>query len=480
MQFAREINRLLIGVLAVLLIVAGAATYWAIVGTDTILKRQDNPRQVEVEARIQRGSIYDRNGQLLVTSQTDASNALIREYLHPETYSALGYFSLRYGVSGAEAAYNSILRGDDIPRDFNTYLSTDLLHQPQEGSDIQLTFDLMIQQELAKLMDGRQGAAVVLSVPSGEVLAMVSLPTFDPNTLDTDWERLILEPGNPFFNRALQGNYQAGGTLQTPLIAAAMLTGTPLDDSIANATRPVSIANAEIGCAVNLPSQSLTLREAYIFGCPYPFAQLADQLGVEGVQAIFDTFHLASPSTLAGFIVQPDNIPTPLASSLSLTQDTLAQNALGQGQLTVTPLEMAMIVAAIVNDGNAPEPYTLRETRQPETETWVESIQLHPSIPLTTANTARQLQDMMRLAVANGAAQNAGRANIDIGGHASLAYSGDGKQVWFVGFATLGGRQGVAVAIVIENSGDPGLAADIGGSTLEIARDAMTAGGSTP
>jgi cell division protein FtsI/penicillin-binding protein 2 len=139
-----------------------------------------------------------------------------------------------------------------------------------------------------------------------------------------------------------------------------------------------------------------------------------------------------------------------------------------------------MIVAAIVNDGNAPEPYTLRETRQPETETWVESIQLHPSIPLTTANTARQLQDMMRLAVANGAAQNAGRANIDIGGHASLAYSGDGKQVWFVGFATLGGRQGVAVAIVIENSGDPGLAADIGGSTLEIARDAMTAGGSTP
>jgi cell division protein FtsI/penicillin-binding protein 2 len=88
MQFAREINRLLVGVLIVLLIVAGAAAYWAIVGTDTILERQDNPRQVEVEARIQRGSIYDRNGQLLVSSHSDASNILIREYLYPQTYSA--------------------------------------------------------------------------------------------------------------------------------------------------------------------------------------------------------------------------------------------------------------------------------------------------------------------------------------------------------------------------------------------------------
>jgi penicillin-binding protein A len=480
MQFAREINRLLIGVLIVLLIVAGAAAYWAVVGTDTILERQDNPRQIEVEARIRRGSIYDRNGKLLVSSHSDTSNILTREYLYPQTYSALGYFSLRYGVSGAEAAYNTILRGDDIPRDFNTYLSTDLLHLPQAGSDIQLTFDLTIQQELAKLMDGQQGAAVVLSVPSGEVLAMLSLPTFDPNTLDSNWEQLILEPGNPFFNRTLQGNYQAGGTLQTPLIAAAMLTGTPLDDSIPNATRPISIDNIDIGCAAVLPPRSLTLREAYIFGCPYPFAQLADQLGVEGVQAIFDTFHLASPPTLAGFIVQPANNPTPSASILSLTQDSLAKNALGQGLLTVTPLEMAMIVAAIVNDGNAPQPYTLLDTRQPGTEIWVENIALNPSIPLTTANTARQLQDMMRLAVANGAAQNAGRANIDIGGHAALAYSGDGKQAWFVGFATLGGRQGIAVAIVIENSGDPGLAADIGGSALAVARDEMTANDSPP
>jgi peptidoglycan glycosyltransferase len=473
MQFTREINRLLIAVLAILVIVAAAATYWAIVGADTILQRQDNPRQVEAEASIRRGSIYDRNGQMLVESIPGGDHSVTRHYLYPETYSALGYFSLRYGESGAEAAYNTILRGDNLLRDFSDYLSKDLLHRAQEGSDIRLTFELSIQQQLAQVMVGHAGAAVVLSVPGGEVLAMVSLPTFDPNTLDADWERLIEESGNPFFNRVIQGNYQPGGTLETPLMAAAMLTGAALDTPINRATQSIAIANVEVRCAVNLPPRALTLREAYGFGCPSPFAQLADSLGSKGLQAIFDTFHLGVPPTLPGFIVQPANELTPVPTSISVTADNLVTNALGQGQLTTTPLQMAMIVAGIVNDGNAPEPYTLLDTRMPGSDSWSAAGGVNPSIPLTTSNTARQIQDMMRLAVANGAAQNAGRPNIDIGGHATLAYSGEGTQAWFVGFATLGGRRGIAVAVVIENSGDPGLAADIGGSALAIAHEEM-------
>jgi peptidoglycan glycosyltransferase len=473
MQFAREINRLLVGFLAILLIVASAAMYWAIVGAETILKRQDNPRQVEVEADIRRGRILDRTGQLLVDSEMELNRTLIRRYLYPETYSALGYFSFRYGVSGAEAAYNAILKGGDLPRDLSAYLSEDLLHQPRRGSDIRLTFDLTIQQALAKAMSGHQGAAVILSVPSGEVLGMASFPTFDPNTLDIDWEKLVAAPGNPFFNRALQGNYQPGGTLQTPLIAAAMLTGASLDTPIEFATQPVHVANVELRCAAILPTKALTLREAYTFGCPNPFSQLARDLGAEGIDAIFHTFHLDSPPTLPGFVVQPtDGIVTP-PTNANLLPDTLISNALGQGEMTITPLEMATIAAAIVNDGNAPEPYTLLETRQPSSETWIKAEALHPSMPLTTATTARQLQDMMRLAVADGAAQNAGRVGIDIGGHATLAYSGTRTQAWFVGFATLGGRQGIAVAVVIEDSADPGLAADIGGTILAAGRDAL-------
>ena len=188
MYFTREINRLMTGLLVLLGIVALAATYWAVVGPDTILLRQDNPRLVQAEAQIHRGDIVDRNGTVLATSTINSDDSYTRHYLHPEMDSALGYASLRYGVGGAEAAYNSIVRGDDTGKDFLSQFANELLHRDQRGSDIRLTFDLSIQQQAVKAMGTHTGSIVVLDIPSGQVLAMVSLPTYDPNTLDANWE----------------------------------------------------------------------------------------------------------------------------------------------------------------------------------------------------------------------------------------------------------------------------------------------------
>lgn len=469
MQFTREINRLLVGVLAAFGLVGLAALYWAVAGPDTILLRADNPRLVEAEARLIRGDLVDRDGEVLATSETLADGSAARRYLHPETNGALGYASLRYGVNGAEAAYNTILRGDNLPQSLSTYFDTGVLHQPRRGSDVQLTLDLAIQQVAAQAMEGLTGAVVVLAVPGGDVLALVSRPTYDPNTLDADWQTLIQAAGNPFFNRALQGNYQPGSALQTPLVAAALLTDYPMDTPQENATRPVQVNGVTLNCAALLPSRALTLREAYAFACPAPFADLINSLGFSTVQAAFDTFRLHQPPALPGFVAEPDDRPTPTAQLFRLRPETLMETALGQGSITVTPLEMAMIAAAIVNDGNAPPPRALLATRAPNAAGWSPAQASDNTIPITTANTARQLQDMMRLAVAQGAAQNAARPNRDIGGHAAVAYSGDQSQVWFVGFATLAGRRGVAIAVVLENSSDPGLAADIGGRVLEVA-----------
>lgn len=474
MQFTREINHLLIGIMVAFGLVTLAALYWAVAGPDTILLRSDNPRLVEAEARLIRGDILDRSGEVMVTSKTLDDGSAARHYLYPETNGTLGYASLRYGVSGAEAAYNILLRGDQLPQDFTTYWNTGILHLPRRGSDVQLTIDLAIQQEAAQAMEGQTGAVVVLSVPSGEVLALVSRPTYDPNTLDADWETLTKAPGNPFFNRALQGNYQPGSVLQTPLVAAALLTDYPMDTSQENATRPVQVNDVTLNCAALLPSRPLTLREAYTFACPAPFAELVNKLGFSTVQSAFDTFHLNEPPTLPGFADAPeDRSPIPTFPPLRLQPDTLLETALGQGSMTVTPLEMATIAAAIVNDGNAPKPYTLLAARPPGAAKWTLAPVSDATVPLTTANTARQLQDMMRLAVAQGAAQNAARPNQDIGGHAAVAYSGDQSQVWFVGFATLGGRRGIAIAVVLENSSDPGLAADIGGRVLSVAHNRL-------
>lgn len=474
MSSTRALSHLTAGLLVAFTLVVLSAAYWAVIGPDTILKRADNPRLVEAEASIMRGQIVDRNNVPLAVSEREADRRFPRRvYPYSSASSVVGYVSQRHGVGGAEAAYNAILRGDTLPEDIWSGLTSALLHQPQRGSDIRLTLDINVQQMLANALAGQTGAAVVLAVPSGAVLGLISVPTFDANTLDTDWEQLRTNPGRPFFNRALQGSYQPGGTAQTPLLAAGLLAGRPLESEIARATASVNVAGTVLTCALRLPQPTLTLREAYGFACPEPFRQLARDLGPTIVQAAFDTFHFGQPAMLEGFeflaTARDTNLP-------EITEDNLEEMALGQGSIVVTPLEMAVMAAAIVNDGNAPQPYLLAETRAPSAAHWEPVQQVRPTTPYATAATARQLQDLMRSAVAQGAAINAARPGLDVGGHAALAFSGDSAQAWFVGFATLPGLRGVAVAVVLEDSRDPGLAADIGGQALAAAHRALASG----
>jgi peptidoglycan glycosyltransferase len=471
-QFSRELRRLMIGVLIAFGLVALSAAYWAIVGPDTLLQLPDNPRLVEAEAAIVRGKIVDRHDRVLVTSEQGENNSVNRHYLYSDMNSALGYFSLRYGVGGAEAAYNTILRGDDLPRDY----TKDMLHLPKVGSDVRLSFDLDVQHEVNQALGGKPGALVVIAVPSGEILALVSLPTYDPNTLDRDWESLKTAPGNPFFNRVLQGSYQPGGMLQTPLLAAALLGNMPLDAPIDNAAAPITVDKVTLNCAKTPPKSALTLGEAYTFACPLPFAQLVEQLGTNKVEDIFNAFRVNHPPTLSGFVAVPAEA-TPEAAVQPSPSPTVAisplENALGQGQLTTTPLEMATIMAAILNEGNAPTPHTLLATRKPETTNWIPADETRTILPFTTRDAAHQLEVAMRQVVKEGAAQAAARPGIDIGGHAALAYSGEGSQAWFIGFARIDQQQGVVVAVVIENSADPAEAAAIGGSALQAGYNAL-------
>lgn len=482
MLFQRETRRLLGGLLLMFAVIAIAAGYWAVNGALSLLQRQDNPRLVEAESAIRRGSIYDSDGNELARSlplSDDVGSPVQRSYLEPATYSALGYYSLRYGEIGVEAAYNDLLNGQTQTRDSSEVLTNTLLHLPQSGGDVQLTLDLEVQRRLAERLEGLAGAGVVIDVPSGDILALVSFPTYDPNTLDTDWNTLITTPGDPFFNRVIQGRYQPGSALQTPLMAAASLVGYPLDTLFPNAAAPFEIDDLELRCAVRLPEIELTLTDAYAFACPAPFAQLADTLGGAVIEATFDTFRLQQYPTLPGYeAVTSAATAEPTPTSIPLLDNTnIAEAALGQGEVVVSPLMMALISAGIVNDGNAPQPKLLLATR-PYSETgdaaWVSEVTTLPSFPIATANTAGRLQDLMRDAVANGAAQNAGRPDIDIGGHASLAYAGDETHVWFIGFATLGRGRAIATAIVVEHNADPGLAADIGGDVLAVAHDQLS------
>lgn len=470
MSFSREINRLMLGTLILFFIVTASATYWAIVGTDTILLREDNPRAVEDEAVIQRGSIYDRNDNLLAETVANEEGFLERHYLHPESYSALGYFSLRYGVTGAEAAYDSLLRGD-IEDELAAYIKQDILHLPQVGADIRLSLDENILETLVTAMKDYRGAAVVLSVPDGEVLALLSLPDYDPNILDEEWENLVESEGNPFFNRVLQGQYQAGGILQTPLMAAGILTEQTLDTVIPDANLPITVNDVELSCAVEPEQANLTYTEAYAYACPRPFSILAQQIRPSALQNIINNFRLDNPPMLNGFVYEEPNTATEATPELT-PEASLIEDILGQGDLTINPLGMATLAGAIINEGNAPQPHALLAYRLPE-EDWIPVQHEMPSSPMMTIPTARGIYNLMLNNVTMGASRIANIEGEIIGGHAALAISGDETQAWFIGFIVLEDNRGAAIALVLENSDDATLAAEIAGQALEATANSL-------
>jgi peptidoglycan glycosyltransferase len=470
MFYTTEIRRLLMGIIILLLGVASAALYWAVVGPDTILRRQDNPRLVEQESELLRGTISDRNGILLAQSLRNPDGTLYRRYRFAEMNSALGYSSLRYGVSGAEAAYNDFLRGEHNQPSLSDETLQNLLHRPQIGADIRLTYDLSIQRAVVQAMGNRQGAVVVLNVADGAILAMVSQPTYDPNTLDENWDSLVEAPGDPFFNRVLQGTYQPGGLLQTSLMAAALLTNQPLDIPIEEAVRSVTLENIELQCLATPPNTAFTLVEAYYYGCPYPFAQLGETLGSATVESVFAAFQLDAPPTLAGYTVQE---PTPVAPVL-VNPTSLLDSVMGQGTVTVTPLEVAVIAAGIANSGNAPTPYSLLSYRAADGATWIPNTLNHTPTAIVTTEVARELQVLMAQSVEIGTAQGDYQSDVPISGHAALAYSGEDTQSWFMGFAGETGQPTVAIAVVLENNTNFQQAARIAGLILQTAHDRLS------
>lgn len=466
MAFTRELTHVLLASLLALMGVIGAATYWAVIGSDNILEREDNPRLILNEAAIQRGSIYDRNGLPLVETVRTENGALERRTYYEAFYSALGYFSLRYGVDGPEAAFNTILRGERLTDKVGVRFERDILHQPQMGEAITLTLDQSIQQRLSDVMQDEQGAAVILSVPSGEVLALISQPTFNPNTLDSDWDTLIEADTDPFFNRALLGQYQPGGILQTPLAVAAVLTGQSFSEPNATATQTVTVDELMLSCAIPPPQDTLTLAQAYAYGCPQPFEQMIERLNDNTLLTLLGSLRLLEPPIIDGFgLVQ--NVDATAEATLDASV-SLRDDLLGQGQLTVNPLGLATLVAAITNNGNAPQPYMLLSTRTPDGVWTDEQPSLSP-IPMMTADAAVRLQDLMRANLNDGVANAAARPDLDNGGHAAVAFSGDSTQTWFIGFLRLDNEQAVVIALVLENTGDLNQASEMGMAALTAA-----------
>jgi len=485
----RRYNRVALVILLCFGVVSISLAYWSVFAVDGMLARPDNPRRVEKEWAIQRGALFASDGTLLAESvQVGVSPSGLqlwdRHYLYPEFTGALGYYNRFYGVAGTEKAFDAILTGADQLQDGQKSLN-DLLNRPQVGRDVRLTINRELQQSIVTSFTriggtAARGGAIVIDVPSGAVRALVSMPVYNANQPDLRaWQRLANQPDVPVRNRVLEGVYQPGGALETVILAALLTDQASPEGALADAAAPVQIDGLRIPCAVT-PRAIGNVDDAYAYTCPASFVDaVSREPGPAKIQAMLDAFGLLQPPPLLRFDVPPGigkRTVTPL-SQISNTANLLAA-AVGQGELAVTPLQMAVVATTIANRGNG-IPFHMGDAVRAIGGDWQSMTQ--PTIPekaITTQPVTDHIRLSMAKAVAGGSARVAGEAARQVGlpdgaklyGHVALAYvSRTTTNAWFLGFLDLADGRSIAIVVLLENTSDVNLAARIGGAALAAA-----------
>lgn len=418
-----------------------------------------------------------------VTGSRDTAEPLRHErtYTDGPLYAPVtGFASQLYGTSLLERAEDGVLSGaDTLPAPFALW--NDLTRARSPGGDVETTIVPAAQRAAFRGLGPRKGAVAAVEPATGRILALVSSPSYDPGALSGNdaaaarsWERLNGDADRPMLNRAVRRTYPPGSTFKVVTAAAALDAGVIRDldaptDSPAPYTLPgttTRLSDETDGC------RDASLRDAFTRSCNTVFAKLGVDVGVRDMAATAEAF---------GFNDAGPGIPFPVARSTfgtSLDRAQLALSSIGQYNTRATPLQMAMVAAAVANGGRVRAPYLVERTTRPGGVT-LRTAGSRPARQAMSPATALRLKELMRDVVERGTGRNAAVRGATVGGKTGTAQHGVGNAgtpyAWFVSWAK-GHRDmepNVAVAVVVE--GGAARRGDItgGGVAAPIARAVM-------
>ena len=408
-----------------------------------------NKRQWESEQQVQRGEIYSQDGVLLAETEIDG-DARIRKYPKGRLYShIIGYCSQVYGKTQLEMSHDDDLIGK------GTISLT--LNEIKHGNNLNLTINDELQEYAYEQLDGRDGAIVAMEPTTGQILAMVSLPDFNPETIEKDWPSMMEDENSPFLARATQGLYPPGSTYKIVTAAGVYdngMTTETFDDEGLFKKDDVTVYN------YNKESfGKLDIKTAFEVSSNYVFCTLGYEMGADAVKAEAEKFGVNKSFEF--------DIPVS-QSQIQYKKMTDLDGALvsiGQGGLVMTPLHVAMMASAVANNGKMMKPY-LVETVTTENGTVIG--QTKPSVLYDSIGTAcaDYIEDMMIGVVEDGTGTGAQISGITVAGKTGTAENETDKDhAWFVGYAPVENPT-ICVAVVLENAATSG-----GKSAVPIAKN---------
>ncbi len=404
-----------------------------------------NPRNA-VLARY-RGAILARDGTVLARSTARGRiYPLGRSLAH-----ALGYASPRYGNSGLEDAFDRDLAARPVASDPFAQLSalgTARVAAPAiAGATVITTIDPAVQATLfGALAAYPRGAGVALDPRTGAVLALASVPSYDPARIDADFATLSHDARSPLLDRSLDGLYPPGSTFKIFTAAAALEAGAIAPDTTFYDPGALDVGSFTVHDNEGEATGTQDLTGAFALSSNVDFAQIVQLLGVDRWYAAAARWKFGEPMRM-DLPVAHDRLP----ARDTVSPSVLAQLSFGQADLLVTPLRMALVAATIASGGNEPRPFLVRALRREGREVVVASPSALAS-PITP-EVAANVRDLMIATVRRGTGTAAALPGIVVAGKTGTATNPAGRShAWFVAFAPAE-KPRIAVAIVVENAG---------------------------
>ncbi|WP_267244862.1 penicillin-binding transpeptidase domain-containing protein [Streptomyces sp. PR69] len=425
-----------------------------------------------------------------VTGSEDTGEQLRfeRTYADGPLYAPVtGYASQTYGTSLLEEAEDALLSGTDPALAPLPFLG-DISRSRPPGGNVVTAISPSMQRAAFEGLDGRRGAVAALEPATGRILALVSSPSYDPGALSGTgtkvrdaWAELTADDAEPMLNRAIRQTYPPGSTFKVVTAAAALEAGVVTDAEAPTRTpEPYTLP----GTATVLPNEAVGCEDASLayavqWSCNTVMAELGVRVGLAGMLDAVAAF---------GFNDGALRIPSQVARSnfdTDMTEDQLALSAIGQFDTRATPLQMAMVAAAVANGGEVMRPYLVDRVTEADGDLVFRAAhRTGPSAYRTAMSpaTAQVMRRLMVTVVEEGTGHNAAIEGATVGGKTGTAQHGVGNAgtpyAWFIAWAQADGaaRPAVAVAVVVEDasayrediSGDR-IAAPIARKVLEAA-----------
>ena len=450
----------------IFLALVGYMIYFNVRLRDDVMRSPYNKRQDAQAKYTTRGKIESIDGTVLARTEQDGDGDDYRVYPEGRKYAhVVGYNT--HGKSGIESIANYELLTSD--ESVVQQIIHDLSGRKNNGDTVVSTLREDLQSAAYHNLGEHQGAVVALDPDTGAVLAMVSKPDFDPNTIASDWNEIIGEEGSSVLvNRATQGHYAPGSTFKVITVLSYLRKFGSTEAFSYECTGEITVGEHTIHCSNGAVHGKQTLEEAFTNSCNCAFAYMGKQVGVQQLRRTAESllFNASLPSAL----LLSNNSSFKL--EVNAEDFLIMQTAFGQGKTLTSPLHMALIASAIAKSGTLMQPYLIDHVEN------ADGLEISRSDPksykkLISAQEAAFLEGLMRKVVTEGTASKLADRSYTAYGKTGSAEFGKtdgsiGTHSWFMGYAVKDGKK-IAVAVLAEGAGSGS------GTAVPIAREVFDA-----